>query len=65
VVTDRFHGVIFAVLAGTPVVALRSKDHKIEAGLQMIQHLGSMAFASSVPSAVEKAREMLAKGRHL
>ncbi len=32
VVTDRFHGTIFSLIAGTPVVVLRSIDHKVVQG---------------------------------
>lgn len=31
VVTDRLHGMIFAAITGTPVVAFKSADHKIQA----------------------------------
>lgn len=34
IITDRFHGVIFSVLTGTPVIAFKSKDHKIEEGIK-------------------------------
>lgn len=57
-VTDRFHGVISAVLTGTPVVALRSEDHKIVSGIKWFKDLDYVFYAESteeVPALVEKA----------
>lgn len=34
VVTDRYHGTIFSLIAGTPVVVLSSKDHKLYSGVR-------------------------------
>jgi len=57
-VTDRFHGVISAVLTGTPCVALRSADHKIVSGIHWFKDLDYVFFAENskeVPALVEKA----------
>ena len=32
IVTDRYHGTIFARIAGTPVVVLKTNDHKVVSG---------------------------------
>ena len=32
VVTDRYHGTIFAIAAGTPVVIIKTTDHKVTTG---------------------------------
>jgi exopolysaccharide biosynthesis predicted pyruvyltransferase EpsI len=32
VITDRYHGTIFALAAGTPVVIIRTIDHKVITG---------------------------------
>jgi exopolysaccharide biosynthesis predicted pyruvyltransferase EpsI len=33
VITDRYHGVIFSLVAGTPVIILKSTDHKLTSGI--------------------------------
>jgi len=33
IVTDRYHGTIFALIANTPVVVMSSTDHKLESGV--------------------------------
>lgn len=33
VVTDRYHGTIFSLIAGTPVIVIRSNDHKVVTGV--------------------------------
>ena len=35
VVTDKFHGLIFSLIANTPVVVLRTKDHKVTGGYEL------------------------------
>ncbi len=59
-VTDRFHGVIGAVLTRTPCVALRSADHKIISGIKWFKDLEYVFFAENiedVPNLVEKAMQ--------
>ena len=59
-VTDRYHGMISAVLTGTPCVAMRSADHKITAGIKWFEDLDFVFFAETiedVPSLVEKAMQ--------
>ncbi len=34
VITDRYHGTIFSVIANTPVIVLNSTDHKLSSGVQ-------------------------------
>lgn len=34
VITDRYHGTIFSVIAGTPVVVISSADHKLSSGIK-------------------------------
>lgn len=34
VITDRYHGTIFSLIAGTPVIVLSSKDHKLSSGVK-------------------------------
>lgn len=33
IITDRYHGTIFALIAGTPVIVIRSNDHKVTTGV--------------------------------
>lgn len=37
VVTDRYHGTIFALIAGTPVVVLKTSDHKVTTGVDWFE----------------------------
>ena len=34
IVTDRYHGTIFSLIAGTPVVVLKTTDHKVITGVE-------------------------------
>lgn len=58
-VTDRFHGVVFSILAGTPCVVLRSSDHKIVEGVKWFKEVEGVFYAENiddVPMLVEKAK---------
>ena len=37
IITDLYHGMIFSVIANTPVVVLPSSDHKISSGVQFFK----------------------------
>lgn len=39
VVTDRYHGTIFSIIANTPVVVIRSNDHKVTSGVDWFKGL--------------------------
>lgn len=57
-VTDRFHGVISAVLTKTPCLVLRSADHKITSGLRWFKNVDHVFYAentAAVPELIEKA----------
>lgn len=64
-VTDRYHGVIFSLIAGTPVVALGTTDHKLRSGISWFptELFGKhIAFAESVDDAVALAGEFYRSG---
>ncbi|MBQ8228802.1 MAG: polysaccharide pyruvyl transferase family protein [Clostridia bacterium] len=59
-VTDRFHGAVFSILANTPCVVLRSADHKITDGVKWFKDVEGIFFAddiSQVPDLVKKAEK--------
>lgn len=33
VITDRYHGTIFSLIAGTPVIVIKTTDHKVKTGV--------------------------------
>lgn len=33
VITDRYHGTIFSLIANTPVIVIQTKDHKVKTGI--------------------------------
>ena len=39
VITDRYHGLIFSVITGTPCLVFKSLDHKISEGVKWFAHL--------------------------
>ncbi len=52
VVTDRFHGGIFAYITGTPCIVLEPKDHKVKGGFEWLVRAGNI----SMPTSIEEVR---------
>jgi exopolysaccharide biosynthesis predicted pyruvyltransferase EpsI len=39
IITDRYHGTIFSLIAGTPVIVLSSTDHKLSSGVDWFKNI--------------------------
>lgn len=62
IITDRYHGTIFSLIAGTPVVVVSSTDHKLSSGVKWFpkEIFGEyIAFAENLDKAFVLARERL------
>ena len=60
IVTDRYHGTIFALVSGTPVIVLPTNDHKVVTGVQWFErYLGSAVYLATsreeLPSLIQEA----------
>lgn len=60
VVTDRYHGLIFSIVANTPVVLLKTIDHKITEGVKWFPDSmkNNVRIASSHKEVIEYAKEL-------
>jgi exopolysaccharide biosynthesis predicted pyruvyltransferase EpsI len=59
VVTDRLHGLIFAVLAGRPCVVYPTIDHKLTAGLEWFRYTDKVALAEDPSDLRSRLRDVL------
>lgn len=62
VVTDRYHGTIFSLIANTPVIIVNSTDHKLSSGIKWFpesfrSHVFYAADLSEVPALVKSITE--------
>lgn len=57
VITDRYHGTIFSLIANTPVIVLSSTDHKLSSGVKWFpdEFKGFVTFANNLDEAYELA----------
>lgn len=64
VVTDRYHGTIFSLIAGTPVIVLSSSDHKLSSGVQWFPESfrDYVFFAESLESVPRLIENILSVG---
>lgn len=61
VVTDRYHGLIFAVLCQKPCVVLRTVDHKLTSAIHWFEDIPNVMFAQSlaeIPQLVERCLQI-------
>ena len=61
VITDRYHGTIFSLIAGTPVIVLDSSDHKLRSGVDWFKNTpleNFIHYAGDLEQALEIARHI-------
>ena len=63
IITDRYHGTIFSLVAGTPVIVLKTKDHKVSTGVDWFKGVYDdyVHFAKDLNEAEKMAIEVLSK----
>lgn len=61
VITDRYHGTIFSLIAGTPVVVISSTDHKLSSGVKWFPASFSkyVHFANNLDEAYQLSTDIL------
>ena len=63
VVTDRYHGTIFSLVAGTPVVVVKTTDHKVKTGVEWFNGVYDdyVCYADTLEEAYDKAEMLISK----
>lgn len=62
-ITDRFHGVVFSILACVPCIVLRSEDHKIIGGMQWFKECPYIYYAESPQDILDIIESALQQGK--
>ena len=62
-ITDRYHGTIFSLCAGTPVIIIKTNDHKVVTGADWFKGIYDeyVYVASDLDDAYEKAQKIIAQ----
>ena len=64
VITDRYHGTILSLAAGTPVIIIKTTDHKVVTGAEWfkgVYHDDSVSVADNLEHAFQLAKKILSK----
>lgn len=64
IITDRYHGTIFSLIANTPVIVIKTNDHKVTSGVDWFDGVYSnpaVQLASTLEEAYECAVNILDK----
>ena len=61
IITDRYHGTIFAAIANTPVIVLATNDHKVKSGIEWFKENNycSVFYADTLEAAFTMAKKIL------
>ncbi len=60
IITDRYHGTIFSLIAGTPVIVIKTQDHKVSTGVDWFKGIYDYVyFANDLEEAYEYAEKLL------
>lgn len=61
VITDRYHGTIFSLIANTPVIVIQTKDHKVKTGVDWFRgyYDNEVLFAPTLTEAIIEADKIL------
>ena len=51
IVTDRFHGVLFSVITGTPCIALKNNNGKVAGGFYWFKNCKAVKLAENIEDA--------------
>lgn len=67
IITDRYHGTIFSMVANTPVIVLATNDHKVKSGTEWFKGIYDGAFynAGSIDEAYEIAMKVIRDNGHI
>ena len=62
-ITDRYHGTIFSLIAGTPVIVLKTSDHKLSSGVKWFpeEFKDYVYFAENIEDVHDMAMSILNK----
>lgn len=63
IVTDRYHGTIFSLIAGTPVIIIKTTDHKVTTGAEWFRGIydDHVFLAQSLDEVYDIAKEVFSK----
>ena len=66
VVTDKFHGLVFSLAANTPVIVLKTKDHKVTSGYEWFSKIypDRVFYADTQDDIMEIAKNILENPRY-
>ena len=62
IITDRYHGTIFALVANTPVLVIETNDHKVTSGMMWLDGVfpeSSVRLVSTLDEGVEIAVRLM------
>lgn len=61
IITDRYHGTIFSLIANTPVIVIKTTDHKVTTGVDWFKGVydGNVFYIDNIEDVPQKAEELL------
>ncbi|WP_348687870.1 polysaccharide pyruvyl transferase family protein [uncultured Dubosiella sp.] len=66
IITDRYHGTIFSLIAGTPVIVIKSNDHKVVTGVDWFKEVykENICYVDNIKDVPKVAEKMINKCKY-
>lgn len=61
VITDRFHGGIFAYITGTPCIVIEAADHKVKGGYDWLRRAGNIMLLNDLDQIKQAIPKLIGK----
>lgn len=60
IITDRYHGTIFSLISGTPVIVIKTNDHKVSSGVNWFKGVydDNVWYCDSLDAVVDRVKEI-------
>lgn len=61
IITDRYHGTIFSLIAGTPVIVIKTNDHKVITGVDWFKGIYDkrVCYIENISDVAKKSEEII------
>ena len=60
IITDRYHGTILSLVANTPVIVIKTNDHKVRTGVEWFKGIyNDVVYVDDIMNVPEQAKKMM------
>lgn len=67
IITDRYHGTIFSLIANTPVIVIKTTDHKVSTGVDWFKGIydDNVFYIENLDNVPKKVKELMSRKKFI